>query len=249
MKKTGMILKMILLCAVLVFSVNIQAKAAGNRLVDNADILTQSEEADVLSELNAVSQKLNFDVVVFTVETLDGRSAVNAAETIYDNGGYSGDGVILLISMEDSAWCITATGYGTNALNENARDKIGRAVQSELSAGEFASAFITFAQQCEERVSLAQSGEEYREPFDFLKTVVIGFVISFIVGLIVTGSMAGQLKSVHMQTAAAEYVKKDSLKLAASGERFLYKKLDKKERASSSTQNGNSGHSSTTGKF
>ena len=78
------------------------------RLVDGADLLTDSEEITLLSMLGEISERQMLDVVIVTTNTLEGKSPMAYADDFYDYNGYgfgaSYDGVLLLVSMEDRDW-------------------------------------------------------------------------------------------------------------------------------------------------
>ena len=83
------------------------------RLGDDADLLTDHEEAVLLSELDEISERQRMDIVVVTTDSLEGKSAMEYADDFYDYNGYgfgnSRDGVLLLISMEDRDWWLSTT--------------------------------------------------------------------------------------------------------------------------------------------
>ena len=54
------------------------------RLVDDADLLTDSEEQELNTELDEISEKQQCDVVVVTENSLDGKSAQDYALIIMD---------------------------------------------------------------------------------------------------------------------------------------------------------------------
>lgn len=56
---------------------------------------------------------------------------------------------------------------------------------------------------------------------------VAALIIGLIIGLIIAFSLKGQLKSVHSQSAAANYIINGSLNLTEEREFFLYKKVEK----------------------
>ena len=58
-------------------------------------------------------------------------------------------------------------------------------------------------------------------------SVVIGVVVGVIIAVIVMLVLKGQLKSVHMEHAARNYIKQGSFKLTASRDIYLYKKVDR----------------------
>lgn len=74
------------------------------RLVDDADLLTDSEEQELNTELDEISEKQQCDVVVVTENSLDGKSAQDYADDFFDYNGYGyGDedsAVLFLIGMD-----------------------------------------------------------------------------------------------------------------------------------------------------
>lgn len=79
------------------------------RLVDNADLLTDSEESTLLSKLNEISERQQTDVVVVTADTLDGKTPMDYADDFYDYNGYASK--VLLIaphSIDGYFWMIYA---------------------------------------------------------------------------------------------------------------------------------------------
>ena len=57
--------------------------------------------------------------------------------------------------------------------------------------------------------------------------IIISVIVGLIVGFIVRGMMLSELKSVVKQYAAADYMKKDSFRLAKKDDLFLYKKTER----------------------
>ena len=92
------------------------------RLVDDAGLLSDSEEEELLGELDEISERQEFDVAVVTVNSLEGKTAEAYADDFYDYHGYGfgtdHDGILLLVSMEARDWHITTTGYGITAFTD-----------------------------------------------------------------------------------------------------------------------------------
>lgn len=221
------------------------------RIVDSAYLLSDQECVELNEKLTEISERLQFDVVIRTVESLNGEDPEQASCDIYDNDGYgygeNHDGVILLINMEERDWVITSTGYGQTAINEAARDYISESFLDDLSAGYYYDAFNTFADCCDEVVTQAQNGDVYKEPFPLFKNILIALGIGLVLGLIVALSLKGQLKSVKQENAAANYVVNGSLNIQVANEMFLYNTITRTEKPKSSSSSG--GHSSSSGKF
>ena len=74
--------------------------------------------------------------------------------------------------------------------------------------------------------------------------MLIGLAVAFVI----TAMMKSQLKSVRFQSEAANYVKKDSMKVTQSKDLFLYRNVDRREKPKeSSSSGGSSTHTSSSG--
>lgn len=67
--------------------------------------MSDSEEAKLDSEIEKIRTNYDFDVVLLTVESLEGYTPEAFADDYYDYNGYgigdNNDGVLFLISMEE----------------------------------------------------------------------------------------------------------------------------------------------------
>ncbi len=227
------------------------------RLVDEADLLTDDEETSLLGQLDEISERQQVDVVVVTINSLEGAGVAEYADDFFDYNGYGygegRDGILFLISMEERDWYISTRGFGITAVTDAGIEYMSGKFLDDLGAGEYAAAFTTFAGLCDDFITQAMTGEPYdvdnlpKEPFEFVFSLIIALGVGFIVSLIATGIMRSQLKSVHSQSGAGEYVKKDSMKLTKEGELFLYKHVDRRERPKENdSDNSNSSGGSTT---
>ena len=236
---------LILLVLVTVFSVSVTLFAAEQpkRLYDEADLLTAAEEEALLNRLNGVSEAYRVDIIIATVETVGDSTADEFVEDFYDrNGcgyGNNKDGVILLISMEERDYRILSNGLGAEAISSDDIKELGKTISTSLSSGDYVKAFNSFIDECEYQID----GEINGFPFAVAKNLLISVVIGFVLAFLVTGSMKSQLKSVRKQTEAAEYTKKGSMHLTVSRDTFLYRNVNrtKKENKSSSESERNVG--------
>ena len=236
------------------------------RVNDLADLLTDSEEAALLQKLDEISQRQKMDVIVVTVNNLDGYdSAAEYADVVYEycKYGYGDqkDGLLLLISMEERDWAISTCGYGITAFTDSGIEYIIDQIKPDLSDGNYVAAFDTYANLCDEFITQARNGAPFdksnlpREPLSII-WVPISVVFGVVLALIIVGSMKGKLKSVHTQVAANSYLKKDSLTITESSDLFLYhtvtrSKKEKDNDSGSSTHTSSSGttHGGGSGKF
>ncbi len=264
--KIGKGLWALLLCITFfgVISPAVLADAAGNqaRIVDRADLLSDSEEADLSDKLDEISERQQVDVVVVTVPSLEGATAEEYADDFYDNNGYGfgaeKDGVLFLISMEERDWHISTSGFGITAFTDAGMEYLSEKFLPDLSNGAYAAAFEIFAVRCDDYITQAKLGTPYDvdnvpvEPFSPFGALVIAVVIGFVTALIVTGIMRLGLHSVYSQLKADSYMKRDTLRLTKEYELFLYKKVSRTEKPKESSQpkspGGSTTHVSSSGK-
>lgn len=246
MKKMFSILLALLLCASLAVPV---LAADAPRLVDDAGLLTSSQERSILAQLDEISENYQVDVVIVTVDSAGIYGPDWFAETYYDQYGYGfgpdGDGVMLLLAMEDRDYRIVTNGFGHQAITNSEIYEIGDRIQPHLSAGDYADAFRMFAEACEYEIN----GEINGFPFDFGMNLLICLVIGLVAAAIATGIMAAQLRSVRHRYEAGEYTRPGSMRLSHSGDLFLYRTVDRRRRQteSSGSRGGRSGSSSSRG--
>ena len=229
------------------------------RLVDNADLLDDEEEALLLGKLDEVSERQQFDVVIVTASTIDGKSPMAYADDFFDYNGYGQgadrSGALLLISMEDRDWWISTRGYGITALTDFGIEKIGDdIIRDGLSDGDYYDAFVTFVKDCDSYVTQAKNGapvdtNTYKEPFPFVKRLGASVVIGLIVSLIVGSALKGKMTSVKAAKAAAEYTRPGSFFLRDQSDVFLYNNVTRtaKPQESRSGGGGSSTHTSSSG--
>lgn len=245
--------KMISLFAVLlVFACFIlPVSAASPRLVDEAGLLSSTECAAIEKRLNEISARYNVDVMIVTTDSTDGSTSMEYADDYYDYNDYAPDGVLLLVSMEESDWWISATGYGITAFTDAGIEYIGDKVVLLLSDGEYAEAFAAFADLCNEFLAQAKTGDPYdthnlpKGPFKPVQNVVVALIIGLAAAFIATGSMKKKLKSVVQKTQADDYVTPGSLQITKSRDFHLYTHLDRREKPKSS--GGSSTHTASSG--
>ena len=231
------------------------------RLVDMAEVLSEDEFDDVLSELDYVSESHEMDVIIVTVDSLDGKTAQAYADDYYDYNGYADDGILFLISLEERDWAVSTLGYGETAFTLAGIDHIMDMIGSALSRNAFYEAFMEFTVVCDDLLSWAEDGEpydsdDYNDDYNEAeaeKKPGVNFLISLGIGLIIAlisvSTMKGALKSVKMQAKADNYIKDNSLNITSSKDTFLYSQVSKTPRQTSSSGGSGSGsHTSSSGR-
>lgn len=223
------------------------------RLVDKADLLSESEETELLAKLDEISERQQADIVVVTRKSLKGKSPMEYADDFYDHKGYGfgdgKDGILFLISMEERDWYISTSGFGITAVTDAGREYMSEQFLDYLKEGEYAAAFTLFAELCDDYLTQAHTGRPYdvdflpKEPFEFVGMFILLFGIAFIISLIATGIMKGKLKSVYSQSKADSYVKQGSMKLTKESDLFLYRHIERREKPKENNSPSRSSHS------
>lgn len=235
------------------------------RVIDQANLLTDSEEVSLTEKLDEISLRQKMDIVVATADSLDGYTVQQYADQLYErhNYGYgdSKDGLMLLISMEDNDWCISTCGYGITAFTDAGINYIGKQITTKLSEGNYVAAFENYAELCDDFITQARSEKPFdnsnlpREPLSLI-WIPISLLIGFVIAKIIVGNMKNELKTVRTQKAANSYVKSGSMNITESRDLFLYNTVTKTAKpknnsSSSSTHSSSSGttHGGGSGKF
>ena len=246
-KKLLFVFLALVLC--LSLSVTVFAQDGMPRLVDSADLLTDSEEISLQKRIDEVSEKFKVELVIVTVETVGDYTADEFVEDFYDENNYgygeNRDGVLLLVAMEERDYRILSNGLGADAVSSGDIEDIGNTISSYLTDGDYADAFNLFIDECEYEIN----GEINGFPFKFTRNLVISLVIGLVVALIVTGSMKSQLKSVRRQPAATEYTKPGSMQVTYSKDFFLYRIVDRQKKENNSSGSSGSSRNVGGGKF
>lgn len=216
--------------------------AAPQRLVDDADLLSVDEEAELQAALDALSEQYSLDVVIVTVASTDGKTSMDYADDYFDYNGYREDGALLLVDTESRDCWISTSGSMIRILDDSAIDSVLDLIVDDLSNGFYDDAFETFIGECEYYIDVDINGV----PFDFGFTLIVSLVIGFVIAFIVTGVMRGQLKSVRTKAAASDYVKTGSMNVTEASEFFLYRNVSRVRKSSDS--NGSSTHRSSSGR-
>ena len=219
------------------------AKENEEFLYDEADLLTDGQEVELVKKLTEVSHTTNAQIVVATMASMDGGDIDSFVDYLYDSMGFgygeNHDGVLLLVCMDPREYRILSNGYAGTAIGPDQIDTLCDVVEFYLTEGNYATAFTLFANECEDYLAYYQAGS----PFNAGKSFVISLVIGIAAGLAVAFVMKSRLKSVRKQDSARVYVKKGSMRLTYSRDIFLYRHVErtKKQERVESTSSGSGG--------
>ena len=254
MKRRGIIGLFCTLFLCLSFAATALAGSNVPLMVDQADLLNESEESKLTERLESIQREQQMDIIVVTVPSLQGKSAQDYADDFYDGNGYGDDGILLLISMEEREWYISTAGYGITAVTEAGLEYMSEEFVKVLSKGDYYEAFVTYADLSEDFVAQARKGSPYdkgnlpKAPFKFVRVMIVSLLIGLVVSWIVTGRMKGQLRSVHTKSEATDYIQSGSMKVTRSRDLFLYRNLNRQAIQKETRSSSANTHTSSSGK-
>ena len=218
----------------------VAAKENEEFLYDEADLLTDEQEAELVKKLTEVSHATNAQVVIATMASMDGGDIDSFVDYLFDSMGFgygeNHDGVLLLVCMDPREYRILSNGYASTAIGPDQIDMLCDFMETYLPNGHYVAAFNSFADQCGEFLEYYQMGS----PFKVGKNLAISLIIGIIAGLIVAFVLKGQLKSVRKQDQAHRYVKPGSMTVDIQYDIFLYRTVTrtKKQKRVESTSSG-----------
>lgn len=256
MKKLTSLLLAVLLLSCLVLPAG---ASAGSYIVDDAGLL-YSDEAAVLEEMaSALSATYGIDAVILTIDSLGGVSAQDYADDYYDHNGYSEDGVLFLLAMEEREWYISTCGTVNYALTDYGIQQLGEGVLPYLSSGSWYDGFAFFLERLPYYLDAYVSGTPVDGYADYSGTYYHGqqdeivyypqekqpsFLMSLLIGLAVGGItiaiMRSMMNTKRAQRGASVYLKDGSWNLRMHRDIYLYSNVTKTRRQQSSSSGGGS---------
>lgn len=245
----------ILLAVFFVFSLSLSAQASSSlpMVVDHAELLNPSEETSLESLAQELRTEYKMDIVILTVDSLEGKSAQTYADDYYDGNGYGydedGSGILLLLAMEEREWYISTCGDAIYALRDYGIQQIEEEMVRYLSDGDYEAGFRVFLTSLPEYINpygtgrpadgyADYSGDYYhgerenvvyhKEEYSpsFLLSLIIGIVAATVVILIMRFSMNTR----RQQRGAGGYLKAGSFHLKRHQDIFLYSNVSKARR-------------------
>lgn len=261
MKKIGIFLISLILLVASPLSVYADDKDADyndslERVIDNANLLTSSEEEKLADMIEDIKDKYKFDVVILLEPDIDGAYCVSYADDYFDYKGYgygkNYDGILLLVTMEEREWAISTCGYGIEAFTDYGCSYIEDKIVSKLSDGDYYEACETYVKLCDKFLKQAEKGKPYdynhpiRSPFFVIGMFAVIWVVAFLIAYGIVASMKRQMSTVAKATEANSYAVGKAVNLTRNEDRYIRSAVTKRPRPTDSGgSGGHSGGSST----
>lgn len=263
----------IVLAVLMLLSLTLTASADETlwRVVDNADLLDVAEESAHEETIRLLREQYDMDVVILTVDSLEGKRPQEYADDYYDANGYGcgedRSGLLLLISMEERDWYISTCGNASYALTDYGIQQVGDALLSgfelDYDAGfrMFLNALPEYFEAYENGAPIDgyadYSGDYYHgdqeEVVYYEEEFTPSVELSVLLGLIVSG-ISVLIMRIGMNTkrpkrSASDYMQKNSFHMRQQQDLFLYSNVSKvrREEPKSPSGGGSSVHRSSGG--
>lgn len=233
---------------VFAFAFPLAAAQEPQRVIDNAGLLSSSEEKALVEKILVLEEKYNLNLVILTENKIRG-TVVSYSDDYYDNNGYSEDGVLLLINMQGRDWYISTAGKCIGWLTDYGIERIGDGFTYYLSDGEYYDGFDEYLNLLDDFFRQAEKGKpydvdhQYRQLGDYLLIFCGASVLGLIIAFIVLSVLKRRMKTAVLQPAAGQYVKDGQFQISSQEDRFLYSNVSRT--AISSNSGGSSGGSSS----
>ena len=163
MKKTAYLISALLI-SLLIFCTPALAGAATEpyydaslaRVVDEANLLSTSEEKELAAYIAEITQEYGVDLVILTNNSLNGKSAMEFSDDYYDYNGYgvgdTRDGMLFLLSMNTRDYWTSTTGNCINRFSDADIQALGDTVLPSLKSGNYYTAFSDYIYAVENRL-------------------------------------------------------------------------------------------------
>ena len=261
----------LILCVLLCVGFSITASAASPYVIDQANLLTDSEIAQLEQTAAGYRSTYDMDVVILTLDSLQGKSSQAAADDYYDGQGYAEDGVLFLLAMEEREWIISTSGKAIYALTDYGLYEMEERILPYLQSGDYYGAFDSFQQALPYYLDSYFAGDSIdgyvpeddqyhghtdvvyaEEEGDFLSSLIIGCGFGLVVAAIAVLIMRMSMNTKRAQYSAGDYLKPGSYHLTTNRDMFMYSQVTKQPRpqqTNNSPGGGGSGvHTSSSGR-
>lgn len=220
-------------------------------VVDMADLLTDDEEADLLNTIEEIKSEYNYEIVIVTAPTLNGKGIMEFADDFYDYNNYgcgsSNDGMIFVIDMDERDYWTSTTGYGIKAFTDYGLGELHDSMVSYLSDGNYYDAFNDYLTTAKDFLRQAKNGAPYDVDNQY-NGGVSGIIAQELIILLVAAVIAGitvVVMSLKMNTAvkqsrAANYVVDNSFRLQGQNDMYLYSTVTKTKIVENTSSGGGS---------
>lgn len=240
---------------------------------DEANLLSDSEEASLEDAARAVSQTYGCGVYLAAVDNyLDYSTAsvYEAAKTFYRQNnlglGESSTGILLFLSMDDRDYWLVAYGDQAHAaFTDYGKEAMAEAFLDDFGSNDWYHGFADYIDICGEYLALEQAGtpvdvgsdpvaEELSLGEQIAGSLLIAVIPALVIATIFCLIARAKMKSAKIGTEARAYVTRNGVRLTVNEDHYLRTTVTRTPRPKNNnsgggTSIGSDGFSGSGGKF
>ena len=244
------------------------ALATTDAVVDNADLLSDRQEAALEEKCQEIYDLYDFQVVFVTTYGTGGQPIHMYAADFYDYNGYgygpTCDGIIFVVDMQEREYVTVTTGRGINYFSDFAIEMVEDEAVPYLSEGDYAAAFETYLSEVGMQLEYVLGVDEVifdmpdyegevvaayeyygsSSVSDTEVNLIIAAGVAAVVTLIVMVASIASMKTGRKQVMAEEYI--GNVNICRQTDTFLYT-TEKRERIESDSSSSSGGSSTFSG--
>ena len=244
----------------LLLAAAVQVSAAAEYVVDEADLLSSSEEQTLEQLAEDISMLYGCDICILTVDdycSYGSGSVRSCAEQYFtaNDLGQGGDknGVLLMLSMAERDYALIAHGdIANSAFTDYGKDLLSEKFLDDFRYDDWYDGFYDYLGGCERLLDAAARGE----PVDRSHSggaIWVVLLVPLAVAGIACGVMAAMMKTARKKTQANAYIPDGGIRITGSFDRFINQTVVRQRIESSSSGGGtrvnSGGFSGKSGKF
>ncbi len=129
------------------------------KLYDYADLIDAADEPWLSDALKQLSETSGMDVAAVIIDDNEGYSSDVYADDFYDYNGFSDDGILMLINMDDREVYLTTCGEAIRYFTDGIIDEMTYELVDPLADGDYAGAVTMFVMLAEQVLQAPPQGE------------------------------------------------------------------------------------------
>lgn len=227
------------------------------RVVDDAGLFTDDEEAQLRQKADDMRERLGMDFVVFTDTSTHGLSRAVYAADFYEFNGYGvGDdynGLVIFTCMESGnrGWWTAATGACRSKITEGNINHVDDVIEPYMRSGEYFTAMYAYLDNMD---TLYSMGFFPPRPQTFGIAGLLAVAVGLTIGLMNRARKKRAMVTVERAVEARRYVADGGLSLRRQDDSFLHSTFVRTKRVKVESKGGGSSfsggyHSSGGGSF
>ncbi len=244
------------------------AFAQGEFVVDDADLLTESQEALLSSEISSIQTEYGIDIAIHTTMSTDGEEIHSYCENFYISNGYAEDGLVFVINLNNNEvgnrdfytyYCGTVYDtFGDEAYNSD-YGYVNSAVLPYLASENYCEAFRTYLMLTESYLSgnsydgdidYNYSDDYYTDgyyeeefyyeskPMSPVIKEIIVIAVAAVVAFVVTAIMKSKMNTAVIKNEASDYVKAGSMNVTRRLDVFTHRHVTRTAKPKNNSSSG-----------